>query len=211
MFDFLIVLVILINVRLLATGRIESLISWTAVQGVILGVFALYSRQAHLSVDVFIIGLGALLLKGLVFPAFLLHTTKIVVTSRETEPYVGPIGSLLIGMVALVVSLWLGTRLPIPGTDTSHLLVPGTLFSIFTGQFLIISRKMAISQAVGFLVMENGAFMIGVGTLYYAPFFVESGVLLDMFLAVLIMTVLITDMNRAFHHIDTHELSRLKG
>ena len=209
--DFLIMLVVLTNLRLLATGRITSLIAWSAVQGVVLGIFALLSRIQHLSADVFLIAVGALILKGYVFPRFLVHTTSIVGAKREVEPYVGPIASILIGLVALIICLWLGTKIQIPGKDTSVLLVPATLFSVFTGQFLLLSRKMAISQVVGFLVMENGAFMLGVGTLYYAPFFVESGVLLDMFLAVLIMTVLIRDMDRAFHHIDTHELSRLKG
>lgn len=188
-----------------------SLISWVAVQGAILGVFALVSRWTHLAPDVFMVGLVALLLKGYVFPKLLMHATKTVHASRETEPYVGSIPSVLIGLVALVVSLWLGTRLQIPGKDLPQLVVPGTLFTVFTGQFLIVSRKKAIAQVVGFLVMENGAFMLGVGMLYYAPFLVEAGALLDMFLAVLILTILIMDMNRAFHHIDTHALRHLKG
>ncbi|HNW37051.1 MAG TPA: hydrogenase, partial [Candidatus Ozemobacteraceae bacterium] len=103
------------------------------------------------------------------------------------------------------------TRLRIPGGDMSRLVIPATLFSVFCGQFIIVSHKKALSQVVGFLVMENGAFMLGVGTLYYAPFLVEIGVLLDMFVAVLIWTVVIRYLNRAFHHIDTHELDHLKG
>ncbi|MBF0547480.1 MAG: hypothetical protein HQM08_23775 [Candidatus Riflebacteria bacterium] len=211
MADLLIILVVLTNLRVLATGRMTSLISWVAVQGILLGLFALLSRWSHLTLDVFIVGFVALILKGYVFPRFLLQTTKTVHVGREIEPYIGYIASILIGVLALIVSLWLGTRLQIPGRDMSRLLIPATLFSIFTGQFIIISRKMAIAQVSGFLVMENGAFMLGVGTLYYAPFLVEIGVLLDMFAAVLIWTVLIRFMNRAFHNIDTHELQRLKG
>lgn len=214
MTDVLIILAVLTNLRLLATGRMVSLINWTAVQGVVLGLFALLARQSHLTPDVFMVGVVALVLKGYVFPKFLLHATKTAHASREVEPYVGYISSILIGLVALAVSLWLGTRLHIPGGpggDTSRLLVPATLFAVFSGQFLIVGRKTAITQVVGFLVMENGAFMLGVGTLYYAPFIVEIGVLLDMFAAVLILTVLINDMNRAFHHIDTHKLNRLRG
>ncbi len=210
MAEFLIILVVLTNLRLLASGRIASLISWVTVQGILLGIFALLSRWAHLTPDVFMVGVVALILKGFIFPWFLMHATKSVHAGREVEPYVGYIASILIGLFALTISLWLGTRMHVPGGDTSRLLVPATLFSVFCGQFLIVSRKNAITQVVGFLVMENGAFMLGVGTLYYAPFLVEIGVLLDMFVAVLIMTILIRGMNRAFHHINTQELNRLK-
>ena len=208
--DLLIILVVLTNLRLLASGRIAALITWVSFQGVVLGFFALFARWAHLTPDVFLVGIVALILKGIVFPWLLHHVTKAVHAGREMEPYVGYIPSILIGLVALTVSLWLGTRLHIPGGDTSRLLVPATLFSVFCGQFLIVSRKNAISQVLGFLVMENGAFMLGVGTLYYAPFLVEIGVLLDMFVAVLILTILIRNMNRAFHTINTHQLNRLR-
>ena len=211
MADLLLTLVILTNLRLLATGCMTSLITWTAFQGVVLGLFALLSRWAHLTPDVFMVGLVALVLKGLVFPWIMLGAAKTVHAEREVEPYVGYIPSILIGLAALAVSLWLGTHLRIPGLDVSRLVVPATIFSVFCGQFLIVSRKKAIAQVVGFLVMENGAFILGVGTLYYAPFLVEIGVLLDLFVAVLIWTVLIRFMNRAFHHLDTHELRHLKG
>ncbi len=211
MADVLIIIVVLTNLRLLATSHVAAIIEWIAVQGVVLGIFALEARLAHLSLDVFIIAIVAIVLKGYAFPRLLFRVSRAVHVNREEEPYVGFIASTLIGLVALVVSLWLGTRLPIPGTDMSRLVVPATLFSVFCGQFIIISRRKAITQVAGFLVMENGAFMLGVGTLYYAPFLVEIGVLLDMWVAVLIWTVLIRYLNRAYHHINVDELRRLQG
>ncbi|MBU1108857.1 MAG: hypothetical protein KKB51_19425 [Candidatus Riflebacteria bacterium] len=211
MLDLLIIFVVLTNLRLLATSRIESLISWTGFQGMLLGIFALLSRWLHLTPDVFLVGVTAFALKGIVFPIMLFRLTKTVHSSREADPYVGFIASTIIGLLAFIASLWLGERIPLPGNDMSRLVLPATLFSIFSGLFLIISRKNAISQVIGFLVMENGAFMLGVGTLYYAPFLVEIGALLDILVAVLIWSVLIRFMNRAFHNIDTQRLTHLKG
>jgi len=209
--DLLIILVVLTNLRLLATSRIESLISWTGVQVLLLGGFALLSRWAHLAPDVVLVGITAFTLKGIVFPVMLFKLTKAVHSKREADPYVGFIASTIIGLLAFIASLWLGERLPLPGNDMSKLVLPATLFSIFSGLFLIISRRNAISQVIGFLVMENGTFMLGVGTLYYAPFLVEIGALLDILVAVLIWSVLIRFMNRAFHNIDTQKLTHLKG
>ncbi|HNX75060.1 MAG TPA: hypothetical protein PLM07_06790 [Candidatus Rifleibacterium sp.] len=211
MLDLLIILVVLTNLRLLATSRLESLISWSGFQGMLLGVFALLSRWSHMAPDVFLVGVTAFTLKGVVFPLMLLRLAKTVRCNREADPYVGFIASTIIGMLAFIASLWLGARLPLPGNDMSHLVLPATLFSIFSGLFLIISRKNAISQVIGFLIMENGTFMLGVGTLYYAPFLVEIGALLDILVAVLIWSVLIRFMNRAFGNIDTQDLNKLKG
>lgn len=210
MADLLIILVILTNLRLLTSSRMLSLVSWTAVQGVVLGLFALVARVEHLQFDVFVIGVVALILKGYVFPRLLRRAIGIVSVYKEREPFVGYIASILLGLVALAFSLWLGTRIHIPGTDHSRLLIPATLFSVFCGQFLIIGRRNAITQVTGFLVMENGAFMMGVGSLYYAPFLVEIGVLMDMFVAILIMTIMIRTMKSAFHHIDTDKLNHLR-
>lgn len=211
MADILIILVVLSNLRLLTSGRMVSLIEWAGFQGLILGVFTLVSGRSHLTIDVALVGVGALIMKGIVFPKLLLHTTLELQGGREMEPYVGYIASTLIGLVALMLSLWLGTQLHIPGGEVSRLLVPGMLFTVFCGQFLMVARKKAISQVVGFLVMENGVFLLGVGTFYHTPFLVEIGAMLDMFVAILIWGVLIRNMNRAFHHIDTHELRRLRG
>ena len=211
MLDLLIILVVLTNLRLLATSRLESLISWSGFQGMLLGVFALLSRWSHLAPDVFLVGITAFVLKGVIFPLMLHRLAKTVRCNREADPYVGFIASTIIGMLAFIASLWLGTRLPLPGNDMSHLVLPATLFSIFSGLFLIISRKNAISQVIGFLIMENGTFMLGVGTLYYAPFLVEIGALLDILVAVLIWSVRGGGVNRAFGNIDTQDLNRLKG
>ncbi len=211
MLDLLIILVVLTNLRLLATSRIESLITWTGVQGCLLGIFALLSRWAHLAPDVFLVGVTAFALKGIVIPVLLFRLISAVHAKREADPYVGFIASNIIGLLAFIAALWLGSRLPLPGSDMSKLVLPATLFSIFSGLFLIISRKNAISQVIGFLVMENGTFMLGVGTLYYAPFLVEIGALLDILVAVLVWSVLIRFMNRAFHNITTEELTHLKG
>ncbi len=211
MLDLLIIMVVLTNLRLLATSRIESLISWAGIQGMVLGIFALLSRWKHLEPDIFVVGLAAFSFKGIVIPAMLFRLVVAVRSKREADPYVGFIASNLIGLLAFVGALWLGHRLPIPGNDMSNLVLPATLFSIFSGLFLIISRKNAISQVIGFLTMENGTFVLGVGTLYYAPFLVEIGALLDILVAVLVWSVLIRYMNRAFHGITTEQLTKLKG
>ena len=84
------------------------------------------------------------------------------------------------------------------------------LFSIFAGLFLIISRKRAVSQVLGFLVLENGIYTFGVGVAARTPLLVEAGVLLDVFVAVFVMGITIFHISREFDHIEIDRLSTLK-
>jgi hydrogenase-4 component E len=181
-----------------------------AVQGILLGALALLAHHDHLTVAVLIVALGGMALKGVVFPWLLFRALRQAEVQREVEPFVGSIPSLLAGIVALGGSLWLARRLSLPEPPNSSLLVAVALFSILAGLFLIIARKKAISQVLGFLVMENGIYAFGVGLVVESPLLVELGVLLDVFVAVFVMGIIIFHISREFDHIDTHELSSLR-
>ncbi len=84
------------------------------------------------------------------------------------------------------------------------------IFSIFAGLFLIVSRKRALSQVLGFLVLENGVYTFGVGLAPQSSLLVEAGVLLDVFVAVFVMGITIFHINREFDHINTDQMSQLK-
>src|SRR5436190_671839 len=101
-------------------------------------------------------------------------------------------------------------RLPLPQTPVSPLIVPVALFTSFVGLFIIVSRRKALTQVLGYLVLENGIYAFGVGLVQNTPMLVELGVLLDVFVAVFVMGITIFHINRQFDHIDTDQLATLK-
>jgi len=208
--DVILILLVLTNLRLLGASRLGASIRTVAVQGVLLGALALLAHHNHLTVAVLVVALGGMTLKGVVFPWLLFRALRAAEVEREVEPFVGAIPSLLAGVAALGASLWLTARLPLPEPSHSSLLVAVALFSMFVGLFLIITRKKAISQVLGFLVMENGIYAFGVGLVVDSPLLVELGVLLDVFVAVFIMGIIIFHISRESDHIDTHKLSSLR-
>ena len=113
-------------------------------------------------------------------------------------------------LLAALFALWLGSRLPLPEQAASPLLVPVALFTMLVGLFLIVSRRTALSQVLGYLVLENGIFAFGLALTDHAPLSVEIGVLLDIFVAVFIMGIAIHHISREFDHIDTDRLTELK-
>jgi hydrogenase-4 component E len=202
--------VVLTNLKLLGSSRLGASIRVVAAQGVVLGVLPILAHWQEFSERFALLAAGTIAIKGIVFPWLLFRAIREAEIAREVEPYIGYAASLVTGAAALGVSFWMCTRLPIPGNIASPWLVPVSFFSIFAGLFLIVSRKRAVNQVLGFLVLENGIYTFGVGVVVRTPFLVEVGVLLDVFVAVFVMGITIFHINREFDHINTDRLSTLK-
>jgi hydrogenase-4 component E len=209
--NLILVLVVLTNLKLLASSRLGASIRVVAAQGMVLGLLPVLAHVDELSLHFVAMAVGTIVLKGMVFPWLLFRALREAEVAREVEPYVGYITSILVGLIALAASFWLGGRLPLTTAGVSPLLVPSALFSILAGLFLIVARKRAVNQVLGFLVLENGIYTFGVGVVSETPFLVELGVLLDAFVAVFVMGIAVYHINREFDHIETDRLDRLKG
>jgi hydrogenase-4 component E len=208
--NLILVLVVLTNLKLLGSSRIGSSIRVVAAQGVVLGLLPVVAHVHDLSLRFAVLAVGTVAIKGIVFPWFLFRAVREADVAREVEPYVGYVTSLLSGVVILAISFWMCTRLPMPESLASSWLAPVAIFSIFAGLFLIVSRKRALSQVLGFLVLENGVYTFGVGLAPQSSLLVEAGVLLDVFVAVFVMGITIFHINREFDHINTDQLNTLK-
>ena len=208
--EAVLVLLILSNLMLLASGQLGACIRIVAIQGVLLGLLPVLVRIDDVTAAVVLLSLGSICLKGLVFPWLLSRALREASVAREVEPFVGYGVSLLVGVLFLAFSVWVGSRLTLPDPVVSPLVLPVALFTVLVGLFLIVSRKKALTQVLGYLVFENGIYAFGVGLAQEAPLLVEMGVLLDVFVAVFVMGITIFNINREFDHIDTNRLSALK-
>ena len=88
--------------------------------------------------------------------------------------------------------------------------MPAGLFTVWTGLFMIVARRKAITQVLGFIVLENGIFTLGIVLVEAMPLLVELGVLLDIFVAVFVMGIIVFNINREFDHINTDQLAALR-
>ncbi|MBI4585062.1 MAG: hydrogenase [Planctomycetes bacterium] len=201
---------VLMNLLLLGHSRLRASIRLVAAQGIVLGLLPLLSHAGAQAPRFVFLAAASMVLKGIVFPALLYRAVRETKVSREMEPFVGYSLSIGIGVLLLGVSLWLGSRLPLPSPVLSPLIVPVSLFTILVGLFLLVSRKKAITQVLGYLVLENGIYTFGVALALEPPLLVELGVLLDVFVAVFVMGITIFHIQREFDHIDIDRLKVLK-
>jgi hydrogenase-4 component E len=114
------------------------------------------------------------------------------------------------GMLLLGLSIWMSSRLPLPASQAGSLVVPVAFFSVFAGLLLVVSRKTALSQVLGYLVLENGVYTFGIALAYEQQLMVELGILLDLLVGVFVMGIIIFHISREFDHIEVHRLATLK-
>lgn len=208
--DAVLVAVVLMNLLVLGSSRLAICIRSVAVQGILLGVMTFVAYEGAETLRTAMLGIVGIAVKGIAFPLLLFRALREAEVRREIEPYVGYNLSILIGLAILAFSLWLSSRLPLPHPPVSPLIVPVAFFMSLVGLFVIISRKKALTQVLGYLVLENGIYAFGVGLAQSAPLIVELGVLLDVFVAVFVMGITIFHINRQFDHIDTDRMAFLR-
>jgi len=207
--EFLVIVMVLLNLRVMGVSRLGACVQTVALQALVIGALALLSQPAPGFWTVVPVA-AATALKAGVLPALVRRAMRETGVVREIDPLVGYTLSVLIGTGMFVLSLLAARSLQVPFAAGAHFLVSGTLFTMLTGLFLIFARRKAITQALGFIIMENGIYLFGVAFAIHEPWLVQTGVLLDVFAAVFIMGIMICHINREFDHIDTDRLSNLK-
>lgn len=209
--DLIVIAVLLMNLMMLSSSRIRTCIRIVAVQGVLIIGIPMIMEVDLRAIGMIISFFFSIALKGVVFPKLLFRALREANIRKEVEPIGGYPFSLLVGVVMFILSLWLSSRLINNNQQIlSHLSASVAFATFFTGAFIIVSRRKAITQVIGYLVLENGIYLFGAAFIIKNQFLIELAILLDIFVAVFVMGIAIFHINREFDHIDTESLSQLK-
>ncbi len=210
--DMILVALVLTGLALLGSSRLAGCIRTAAAQGFVLALLPLFmhGEGGGAGIAAWALALGSAAIKGFLFPAWLLRAVRETDARREMEPFVGPTMSVLAGLAVLGLAFWISSRLPLPPSARATLAVPAGLFTVWTGLFLICARRKAVTQVLGFIILENGVFTLGVALVRGTPWLIELGVLLDVFVAVFVMGIIVFHISREFDHMDADRLAQLK-
>ena len=196
-------LLVLSNFLLLGTRRVSGMTRLTAFQGVLLAALLLSLDHAQLAGAV-------LLIKGALLPSLLWRTQKRLPADALICPARRVGFSVLAGMAGLVFSIWLDGKLVMPLGLYPPLLLPTGLATLFCGFILIVGRIKAITQVIGYLVAENGIFLLGVPLMTGGTVWFELALLLDVFVAVFVMGIAINHISDSFASIDVARFRSLR-
>src|SRR5205823_3338006 len=144
-------------------------------------------------------------LKAIAIPAFLSWTSGRVGMQRDRGTGIPPSLTLIAGCGALAAGYFLTGQVTGPHPDS-----PGAagmaLALLLIGMLLMLTRRLAITQVIGFLVLENGIFLYALTQTHGMPLMVEMGVVLDVLVGVMVAGLVIFRLKGSFEHIDVTEL-----
>lgn len=207
--DTLLVIVLVMNLFALGTSRIQALIRIVAAQGGVLGVILLIVHE-HATFPVVLVAAAGISIKGLLIPAIMMRALRQAEIKREIEPLISPLSSIVLGATATAFAILSARELPLADQNAGALLVPTSIATVLVGFILLTTRFKALTQVVGYLVLENGIFLFGMLLIEAMPMVVEMGVLLDLFVGVFVISIIVNHIHQAFSSLDTRRLSALK-
>jgi hydrogenase-4 component E len=207
--DTLVIVALALNFVALGVSRIRGVIHAVALQGILLGFFPLLA-QPEITLRGVLLVVVTVGLKGFVIPGFLIHAMREANIQHEVNPVVNYMSSLLLGAAGTALAMAFSYTLPLAGQHAELLVVPASLATVWTGFLMLTTRRKAIMQVLGYLLLENGIFLFGLLLLEVMPFLVEVGVLLDLFTGVFVMGIIIHQISREFASISTEHLEELK-
>jgi len=201
---------LLLAFAMLAQRRVVSLIDLFAAQGFVLAlstaVVAWSTSQPHLYESA---GL-TLLLKVIVLPWLLYRLVKKLDVRWEFEGLINIPTTMLIGIVLVVFSFNLALPISQLASTVTRSTLGIAMASVMLSFLMMITRRKAIPQVIGFLAMENGLFFAATSATYGMPMVVELGIALDVLVGMLILGVFFFQIREQFDSLDLKHLEKLK-
>ena len=189
-------------------NRVITFVRVLALQGFILfGVTFLQLKDIQ-TWNLILILLETIVFKALAVPMFLGYLIKRNRITRETEPYLPHFISLMIITIIVVITVLLANSIQDSHLDKIFFIV--SLSTIFTGLYFIATRKKIITHVMGYLMIENGVFVLSLAVGNEMPNLVNLGIMLDVFASVLILGIFLNKIGDVFKDVDVDQLSNLK-
>jgi hydrogenase-4 component E len=186
-------------------ARVTLFAAQSALLAALAGLVGVFTQRSGLA----LVAVAFLVIKAWAIPRVLRRVLPALPRPAGRVP--SPAGPLLAAgglvMVAYAVMLPVTREIPLPTSGG----IPLALATSLIGLLLCVLARRALSQVLGFLVFENGIFMLALLATYGLPVIVEVGVFLDVLVAVMIATAVVGEIGEAFRSTDVTELRELRG
>jgi hydrogenase-4 component E len=207
---FLAALVLLTAFGMLVQRRMTGLIHLFTWQGLFLSistaVVGFVAGKHHL----YISSLLTLALKVILLPYILHVLVRRLRIQREIETIVNVPLTMLIGIALVIFSYHLTAPVRELSTLVTRSVLAIALSTVMIGLLMMITRRHAVTQIIGFLAMENGLFFAATSATYGMPLVVELGVALDILIAAFIFGIFFFHIHTTFDSLDVEQMAKLK-
>ena len=160
--------------------------------------------------ELYVVAALLVLVKGIAIPRLLARMERRFASGRELAPYVNTATSLVVA--GLLVLFGYAVMRPVVAASElpTRTAMPLAMGLVLVSLFVVVSRKKALTQVIGFLVLENGIALLALLGAYGVPLIVELGVFLDALMGFLVMQIFVYRIHETFETIDVDQLDRLR-
>ena len=208
MTDILLIAMAMSLLYISIANRLYTYLNILVFQGFILFGVTYLTLTKISTINLMLIMLETIVFKALAVPWFINHIIKRNNITREAEPYLPNFVSLIIVTFITVATIILSSSIKDPNLDKTFFVV--ALSTIFTGLYLIVTRKKIITHVIGYIIIENGVFVLSLAVGNEMPMLVNLGIMLDIFASVLILGVFFNRIGDLLKDPDIDHLRNLK-
>lgn len=205
------VLLIIFTMSLLSLGMAHRLLTYIkilAFQGVLLFGIAFIELIKIDALNLAFVLLETIIFKAIAIPLFLNYVIRRNRITRDAEPFLPNFISLIIITLIVIVTFILSNA--IADTHISKIYFVVALSTLFTGLFIIVTRNKIITHVMGYLVIENGVFILSLAVGNEMPMLVNLGILLDIFASVFLLGIFVNKIGDVLKDVDVDQLKNLK-
>ncbi|WP_029008928.1 hydrogenase-4 component E [Azospirillum halopraeferens] len=202
--------VLLMSFALLYQRRLFSLLNVFTLQALALSAAAAWQGYAHGEPHLYVTALLTLTLKAIVMPLALHRIIVKLNIQRAIEPALS-IGLTMVAGVSLVtLSILLVLPVTAEATALTRENLALSLSVVLLGLLMMISRRNAVSQVVGFMSIENGLILAAVGVAGM-PLVVEMSVAFSVMVAFIVFGIFLFHIRERFDTLDMQEIESFRG
>ena len=205
------VLLIIFAITLLYLGiahRLLTYIKILALQGVLLFGIAFIELIEINAANLTFVLLETIVVKAIAIPLFLNYVMKRNRITRDAEPFLPNFVSLIIITLIIIATFILSNA--IDDSRISKIYFVVALSTLFTGLYIIVTRHKIITHVMGYLIIENGVFILSLALGNEMPALVNLGILLDVFASVFLLGIFVNRVGDVLKDVDVDQLKSLK-
>jgi len=205
------VLLIIFMISLLYLGiahQLRTYIKIIGFQGVLLFGIAFIELNQINTLNLAFVLLETIVFKALVIPLFLNYVMKKNKISRDAEPFLPNFISLII-ITGIIIGMFILSG-AIADSTVSKIYFVVALSTLFTGLYIIVTRKKIITHVMGYLVIENGVFILSLAVGNEMPMLVNLGILLDIFASIFLLGIFVNRIGDVLKDVDVDQLRHLR-
>lgn len=208
MLDIVLITFLITLFYVIIANRLLTYVKVLAFQGVLLFMAAFIRLNEINTLNLVLILMENILFKAVAVPMVLAYLLRRNNITREAEPYLPNFWSLIIVTAVMVGTIFLVNS--IEDVQLDKIFFVAALSALFTGVFIIITRRKIITHVMGYLIIENGVFILSLALGSEMTMLVNIGIMMDIFVTVLVLGIFANRIGDTFEEMSVDNLTHLK-